>query len=159
MVRPGAIFYGYGPGALPIMTLRSQVIFVHKVPAGDGISYGLTDKCDHDRVIATLPYGYSDGVPRVLSNGVGHVTIRGKRAPYVGVLCMDMCMVDITDIPEVREGDTVTVFGSGEGDFTFTEAAKLCGVNVNSLLSGIARRVPRVYYEKGEEVMFTDYLF
>ena len=68
-------------------------------------------------------------------------------------------MVDITDIPEVREGDTVTVFGSGEGDFTFTEAAKLCGVNVNSLLSGIARRVPRVYYEKGEEVMFTDYLF
>lgn len=159
MVRPGAIFYGYGPGALPIMTLRSQVIFVHKVPAGDGISYGLTDKCDHDRVIATLPYGYSDGVPRVLSNGVGHVTIRGKKAPYVGVLCMDMCMVDITDIPEVREGDTVTVFGSGEGDFTFTEAAKLCGVNVNSLLSGIARRVPRVYYEKGEEVMFTDYLF
>ena len=77
----------------------------------------------------------------------------------MGVLCMDMCMVDITDIPEAKVGDDVTVFGSKEGDLTFTEAAALVGVNVNSLLSGIARRVPRVYFEKGEEVMFTDYLF
>ena len=68
-------------------------------------------------------------------------------------------MVDVTDIPEANIGDDVTVFGSEEGDLTFTEAAGLVGVNVNSLLSGIARRVPRVYFEKGEEVMFTDYLF
>ena len=68
-------------------------------------------------------------------------------------------MVDITDIPEAQVGDDVTVFGDGEGCLTFTEAASLVGVNVNSLLSGIARRVPRVYFEKGEEVMFTDYLF
>lgn len=68
-------------------------------------------------------------------------------------------MVDVTDIPEARVGDTVTVFGDGEGDFTFAEAAQLCGVNINSLISGIARRVPRVFFEKGEEVMFTDYLF
>lgn len=159
MVRPGAIFYGYGNGALPIMSLKSQIIFVHRVPAGDGISYGLTDKCDHDRMVATLPYGYSDGVPRLLSNGRGHVTINGKKAPYLGVLCMDMCMVDVTGIPEAKVGDQVTVFGDHEGDMTFKETAQICGVNVNSLLSGIARRVPRVYYEKGEEVMFTDYLF
>lgn len=159
MVRPGAMFYGYGQGALPIMSLKSQIIFKHKVPAGEGVSYGLTDKCDHGRVVATLPYGYSDGVPRLLSGGRGHVTIRGKKAPYVGVLCMDMCMVDITNIPEAEIGDTVTVFGDGPDDFSFTQAAGLVGVNVNSLLSGIARRVPRVYYEKGQEVMFTDYLF
>ena len=159
MVRPGAIFYGYGNGVQPIMSLKSQIIHIHKVPAGEGISYGMTDKCDHERLIATLPYGYSDGVPRLLSNGRGHVSIHGKKAPYVGVLCMDMCMVDITDIPEAQVGDDVTVFGDGEGCLTFTEAASLVGVNVNSLLSGIARRVPRVYFEKGEEVMFTDYLF
>lgn len=159
MIRPGAMFYGYGPGAMPIMTIKSQIINIHRVPAGEGVSYGLTDKADHDRMVATLPYGYSDGVPRVLSNGVGHVSINGKGAPYVGVLCMDMCMVDVTDIPEARVGDTVTVFGDGEGDFTFAKAAQLCGVNINSLISGIARRVPRVFFEKGEEVMFTDYLF
>ncbi len=159
MIRPGAVYYGYGEGFKPIMKLRSKVIFVHKVPAGEGVSYGLTDAADHDRIIATLPYGYSDGVPRVLSNGVGHVTIRGQRAPYVGVLCMDMCMVDVTHISGVQEWDTVTVLGDGENEFTFTEAARLCSVNVNSLLSGVARRVPRVYFEGGKEVMFTDYLF
>ena len=159
MVRPGALLYGYGSNVLPIMSLKSQVIFVHKVPAGEGVSYGLTDKCDHERVIATLPYGYSDGVPRLLSNGKGHVTVNGHKAPYVGVLCMDMCMVDVTGIPDVSVGDQVTVFGTGDNDFSFAEAASIVGVNVNSLLSGIARRVPRVYFEKGEEVMFTDYLF
>jgi len=75
------------------------------------------------------------------------------------VLCMDMCMVDVTGIPDVSVGDQVTVFGTGDNDFSFAEAASIVGVNVNSLLSGIARRVPRVYFEKGEEVMFTDYLF
>ena len=159
MVRPGAMFYGYGSGVKPIMSLKSQIIHIHKVPAGEGISYGLTDRADHDRIIATLPYGYSDGVPRLLSQGRGHVTIKGKKAPYVGVLCMDMCMVDISDIEGLKVGDEVTVFGSGENDFTFTQAAEACGVNVNSLTSGIARRVPRVYFEKGKEVMFTDYLF
>ncbi len=159
MVRPGALFYGYGPGVKPIMSIRSQIIHVHSVPAGQGVSYGLTDAVGYDRVVATLPYGYSDGVPMGLSHGQGYVTIRGKKAPYVGVVCMDMCLVDVTDIPEAAVGDPVTVIGDGDSEMTFDEAADKCGVNVNSLVSGIARRVPRVYLEHGEEVMFTDYLF
>ncbi len=159
MVRPGALFYGYGPGVEPIMSIRSQVIHVHTVPAGEGVSYGLTDAVGYDRIVATLPYGYSDGVPMGLSNGRGFVTVRGRRAPYVGLLCMDMCMVDVTDIPGVRVGDPVTVFGDDVDELSFAEAADKCGVNVNSLVSGIARRVPRVFLEHGEEVEMQDYLF
>ena len=147
MVRPGGAFYGYGelPGLRPVLTLRSQVACVRTVPAGDGVGYDLLDPAGCDRRIATLPFGYSDGVPRQLSRGAGHVVIRGRKAPYAGLLCMDMCMVDVTGIPGVQPGDEVFVFGGHPDAMTVPQAAAVCGMNRNGILSGIARRVPRIY--------------
>ena len=147
MVRPGIALYGYGelPGLRPVLTLRSQVACVRTVPAGDGVGYDLLDPAGSDRRIATLPFGYSDGVPRQLSRGAGHVVIRGRKAPYAGLLCMDMCMVDVTGIPGVQPGDEVFVFGGHPDAMTVPQAAAVCGMNRNGILSGIARRVPRIY--------------
>ena len=158
MVRPGGAFYGYGelPGLRPVLTLRSQVACVRSVPAGEGVGYDLLDAADHDRLIATLPFGYSDGVPRQLSHGVGHVVIRGQKAPYTGLLCMDMCMVDVTGIAGVREGDEVFVFGGHPDAMTFPQVAAMCNMNRNGLLSGIARRVPRGYMRGGDVIEVRD---
>lgn len=154
MVRPGGAFYGFNelPGLRPVMTLRSQVASLCRVPAGEGVGYDLLDPAEHDRVIATLPFGYSDGVPRNLSHGVGHVVICGKRAPIVGLMCMDMCMVDVTGIENVSEGDEVFIFGGHELALTFPQTASLCNMNRNGVQSGIARRVPRVYLRGGRVV-------
>lgn len=153
MVRPGGALYGFGEvsGLRPVMTLRSQVACVHTVPAGEGVGYDLLNPASHTRRIATLPFGYSDGVPRSLSCGAGHVVIRGQKAPFAGLLCMDMCMADVTGIEGVREGDEVFVIGGHENAMTFPGIAAQCGLNRNGVQSGIARRVPRVYM-KGNEV-------
>lgn len=154
MVRPGAAFYGFGElaGLRPVMTLRSQVACVRSVPAGEGVGYDLFDPAPRDRRIATLPFGYADGVPRSLSHGAGHVVIRGQKAPFVGLLCMDMCMVDVTDIEGAAEGDEVFVLGGHEKALTFSETAGLCDMNRNGVQSGISRRVPRLYRRGGETV-------
>lgn len=160
MVRPGAAFYGFNASlpVRPIMTFKSVVGRVHTVPAGDGVGYDMLEPADHDRVIATLPFGYSDGCPRAMSHGAGYLTVHGQRARYIGLLCMDMCMVDVTGIENVCEGDEVVIFGSGEQDMTFPAAAGICGFNRNGLQSNIARRVPRVYLRGGEVVCARDYL-
>ena len=160
MVRPGGAFYGYGEfdGLQPVLTLRSQVACVRRVPAGEGVGYDLLDTADHDRLIATLPFGYSDGVPRMFSHGVGHVVIRGKKAPYTGLLCMDMCMVDVTGIDGVCEGDEVFVLGGHPQAMGFPETAALCNMNRNGVLSGIARRVPRIYARGGHVLEVRDLL-
>ena len=160
MVRPGGVLYGFNASlpVRPVMTFKSSIVRVHTVPAGAGVGYDMLDPADHERVIATLPYGYSDGAPRAMSCGKGYVTVHGQRAPYIGLLCMDMCMVDVTGIENVCEGDEVVIFGSGENDMTFPEAARICGYNRNGVQSGIARRVPRVYLRGGEVLCERDYL-
>jgi alanine racemase len=160
MVRQGIILYGLQPsdevdlnrigGIKPVMSLRSHVSLVKTLPAGTPISYGCTYVTPKESVIATVMAGYADGVPRLLS-GCGEVIIRGVKAPIVGRVCMDQFMVDVSHIPGVCAGDTVTIFGT-DGNETITadavaEKAQTIGYE---LICGIAPRVPRVYLKNGD---------
>jgi len=161
MVREGIVLYGLQPsdevdlsrigGIRPVMSLRSHVSLVKTLPAGTPISYGCTYVTPHESVIATVMAGYADGVPRLLSN-CGEVIIRGVKAPIVGRVCMDQFMVDVSHIPGVCAGDTVTIFGN-DGDVTITadEVAEKAQTIGYELICGIAPRVPRVYLKNGEE--------
>ena len=154
MVRPGILTYGVYPDAQrggldlrPVMSLKSRVCAVTHHKKGDTISYGRTWTAPRDVTLAVLPVGYADGLQRCLS-GKLQVSFGGRRAPQVGRICMDMCMVDITDLPDVKPGDVATVFGSGEnGGPTVTELAALAGTIPYELLCGISLRVPRIYLE------------
>ena len=160
MAREGIILYGLLPsdtvdlsrigGIKPAMALRSHVSFVKTLPAGTPISYGCTYCADRESVIATVMAGDADGGPRLLSNR-GEVIIRGMKAPIVGRVCMDQLMVDVTHIPGVQPGDTVTIFGTdGEATITADEVAEKARTIGYELVSGIAPRVPRVYLKNGE---------
>ena len=160
MAREGIILYGLLPsdtvdlsrigGIKPAMALRSHVSFVKTLPAGTPISYGCTYCADRESVIATVMAGYAAGVPRLLSNRA-EVIIRGMKAPIVGRVCMDQLMVDVTHIPGVQPGDTVTIFGTdGEATITADEVAEKARTIGYELVSGIAPRVPRVYLKNGE---------
>ena len=160
MVREGIILYGLNPsdevdlsrigGVKPVMCLRSHVSLVKTVSEGTPISYGCTYVTPRESVIATVMAGYADGVPRLLSN-CGEVIIRGVKAPIVGRVCMDQFMVDVSHIPDVCAGDTVTIFGT-EGSQTITadEVAEKAQTIGYELVCGIAPRVPRVYLKNGE---------
>lgn len=100
------------------MTVKAKVIYLKTVEAGVSIGYGRTYKAPSARRIATLPVGYADGLPRLCSNK-GRVIVNGYYAPIVGNVCMDQCMIDVTDIPDVKLGDTVIVMGK-EGKLSVT---------------------------------------
>ena len=151
MVRPGLLVYGVFPdetrGGLdlrPVMELKTRVAAVTHHKKGDTISYGRTWTAPRDCTLAVLPIGYADGLQRCLSGKLS-VQLRGRRAPQVGRICMDMCMVDVTDLPGVEVGDVATVFGRGDdGAPTVTELAALAGTIPYELLCGISLRVPRI---------------
>ena len=154
MVRPGLLTYGIYPDErhggvelTPVMTLKSRVAAITHHKKGDTISYGRTWSADRDCTLAVLPIGYADGLHRCLSNRL-EVLLHGQRARQVGRVCMDMCMVDVTDIPAVRVGDVATVFGPGtEGEPTAAELAVLAGTIPYELLCAVSPRVPRIYFE------------
>lgn len=166
MVRTGIITYGMYPSEevnkkklilQPALTLVSNVVFVKKVEKGIGISYGSTFVTNRESVIATIPVGYADGFPRQLSSK-GRVLIHGKSAPIVGRVCMDQFMVDVTDIPNVKEGDTVTLIGhDGDEYISIEEVAKMAGSFNYELVCDIGKRVPRVYYKERKKVGTADY--
>lgn len=150
MVRPGLLLYGVFPaketGGLdlrPAMSLYSRVSDVTHHHKGDTISYGRTFTCPRDMRLAVLPVGYADGLLRSLS-GKGDVLLHGQRAPQVGRICMDMCMVDVTDIPEVQPGDVATIFGR---DLSVAEQADKAGTIPYELLCAMSQRVQRVYID------------
>ena len=153
MVRPGIALYGHypdpscegldGPGLLPVMTLKTRVIAVRELPAGTCISYGCTHTLARDSRLAVLPVGYADGLERLLSNR-GEMLVLGQRVPILGRVCMDLCMVDVTDLPAVKVGDEVTVFGP---ELPLEEKADTVGTIQYELLCGVAPRVPRVYLD------------
>jgi alanine racemase len=155
MVRPGLMLYGYNPlekGATlqadlqPVLSLVTRIAFLKKVPAGVPVSYGRTFVTGRESIIATLPIGYADGYSRGLSNKA-EVLVRGVRAPIVGRVCMDMCMIDVTDIPGVTEGEDVVLIGSqGSERITADEIAAKTGTIAYEVLCGISSRVPRVYH-------------
>ena len=153
MVRLGIAQYGHypdpscegldGPGLIPLMTLKTRVASLRELAAGTCISYGGTRVLTRDARVAVLSIGYADGLSRLLSNR-GEVLIHGVRAPILGRICMDLCMVDVTMIPDVKVGDEVTVFGP---HLPLEEKADTVGTIQYEMLCGISRRVPRVYIE------------
>lgn len=148
MVRLGIHLYGCsceGTDLLPAMELKTTVIFVKTVPENEGVGYGLTYHTKEPKRIATIAAGYADGVPRLLSNK-GRVLLHGKYAPIVGRVCMDMMMVDVTEIPETKVGDIATIFGfDGENNITADEMAAHCGLISYEIICGISKRVVREY--------------
>jgi len=152
MVRPGIMLYGYNPlesrvtaDLRPVMTLKTRIAFLKKVPAGTPISYGRTFVTQRESLIATIPLGYADGFRRDLSNR-GEMLVRGRRAPVAGRVCMDMTMLDVTAVHGVMEGDEVVLIGSQERErITADEIASTCGTISYEVLCGISSRVPRVY--------------
>ncbi|MGN1370396.1 MAG: alanine racemase [Aristaeellaceae bacterium] len=159
-VRTGAWLYGVCPKRYEhpeesqlALTVKTRIAHLHRVPAGECLGYDETHPLRQDSMIATLSAGYIDGYPRL--NSVGEVEIRGKRAPVVGLVCMDQMMVDVTDIPEAREGDAVTLLGGSIGVDEYAEWGKL---NRNEALARTGKRVPRVYLENGRVVDIIDTL-
>jgi alanine racemase len=157
MVRIGKGFYGYMPllahpvdlTLIPVMRLKARIIHRQTVPAGTGVSYSHTFKTTRDSVIAVLPLGYADGVPRCLSNKM-EVLVRGVRCPQVGRLTMDQMMIDVTDVPEVALGETVTLLGEEEGpggndSITLTDWATMAGTSEYELMCALRVRLPKVY--------------
>ena len=149
MVRPGIAMYGYPGientcGLLPVMTLKSRVAEIRDIPKGTYVSYGCTAKTERDTRLAVLPVGYGDGIFRSFSNGK-EVLLHGCRSPIVGRICMDMCMVDVTDVPDVCEGDVAVIFGCE--DLMEADAQRANTISYE-ILSRIAPRVPRVYVDE-----------
>ncbi|MCI8688482.1 MAG: alanine racemase [Lawsonibacter sp.] len=154
MIRPGIALYGYvpdpsvkDPGLKPVMTVKSRIAAVRELPAGSFISYGCTARLERASKIAVLPMGYGDGLPRVLSNKL-EMLIGDRLCPVLGRICMDMCMVDVTDAPGVKAGDVATVYGPGLTDW----AAQLAGTIPYELLCQLTPRVPRLYLEQGSAI-------
>lgn len=167
LVRSGIVTYGLYPSEEvhkenlhiePAMELHSVVINVKTIHEGDTVSYGSTYVATKPTVIATIPVGYADGYPRLLSNK-GSVLIHGKRAKIVGKVCMDQFMVDVSDIPDVSIGDNVTLIGrDGDEYITCEEIGDISGRFNYEFLCCITRRVPRVYIRNGKTRKIVDYL-
>jgi alanine racemase len=145
MVRLGLGLYGISPVdnrlIHPIGTLRSTILQIHEVPESETIGYSRRGKLGRASRIASVPIGYADGLDRHLGNGVGHCIVNGMQAPYVGNICMDVCMIDVTDIP-CREGDSVEIFGP---QLPVTQLAQWLGTIPYEVMTGISTRVRRVY--------------
>ena len=165
-VRAGIILYGLRPSdevnmdsidLKPVMSLVSHITYIKNVPQGTPVSYGGTFVTKRPTRIATIPVGYADGYPRALSNK-SSVIIRGMKAPVLGRVCMDQMMVDVTFIPDAKEGDTVTLVGK-EGDcvITMDDLSKLSDHLNYEFVCDIGKRVPRLFIKDGEYVYQKDY--
>jgi alanine racemase len=149
-VRPGLALYGALPsgeldlpGLEPALRLTTRVMALHEIAAGTTVSYGGLWRAPRPSRIATLPLGYADGYPRHVRDAV--VLIRGRRAPIVGAVCMDMLMIDVTDVPGAAMGDAVTLIGrDGQEEITVDQLARWAGTINYEILCGISKRVPRV---------------
>ncbi len=167
MVRAGIMIYGLYPSnevdkekidLRPAMTLKAKITNVKKVPKNTGISYGHKFITKDESIIGTIPIGYADGFTRLLSSKV-EVLVKGKRVPVVGRICMDQCMLDLSDVEDVEIGDEVVIFGNGEkGVPHIDEVAEKLGTINYEIVCMVGRRVPRVYIKNGEIVKVVDYL-
>lgn len=157
-VRPGIILYGYYPSddvmkdrlpIKPVMSLKSNVMYIKDIENGDTIGYGRTYMANEKRTIATIPAGYADGYNRLLSNK-GCVLVNGKRAQLKGRICMDQCMADITGI-NAKQWDEVVLMGKqGNEEITADEIANEIGTISYEVLCMVSKRVPRVYIKNGK---------
>lgn len=160
MVRPGVILYGYHPGyepiemrkdaekklpLKPVMSLRSRIISLRDVAVGGGVGYNAKFVAQRPAKIAVLAAGYGDGIHRSLGNR-GSVLVHGKLAPIVGIVSMDVTMVDVTDIEDVAIGDVATIYGTDGADtLPANQVARGIGTVTSDLLCAVTQRVPRIY--------------
>jgi alanine racemase len=148
MVRLGIGHYGIS--SIPNMKLKTvcslKTIIIQKkhIPAGESIGYSRKGISSKERIIGILPIGYADGYDRKLGNGVGEVFVNGSKAKIVGNICMDLCMIDITDI-KANEGDVVELFGE---NISIQEIAHKLNTITYEVLTGISRRVKRIYFQE-----------
>jgi len=162
MVRPGAILYGYHPGydpvelrpeiearlpLKPVMSLRTRIVNIRNIPEDAGVGYNETFIAKRPSRIAVLAAGYGDGIHRSLGNR-GSVLVRGTLAPIVGIISMDVTMIDVTDVPGADLGDVVTIYGSdGEHVRPANVIARSIGTVTSDLLCAVSQRVPRLYVQ------------
>ncbi|EJP6472104.1 alanine racemase [Clostridium botulinum] len=166
-VRAGIIMYGYYPSndvlkdnikLKPVMSLKTSIVHIKKVPPGEYISYGRTFKTEKESIIATLPIGYADGYNRLLSNK-GKVIVNGKLASIVGRVCMDQCMIDVTSIEGLKVGDLVTIMGEENGvSYTAEDIASEIGTISYEVICNVNKRVPRVYKKDGKIINVVNYV-
>src|SRR5712691_4681820 len=162
MVRPGAILYGYHPGydpaekreeaearlpLKPVMSLRSRIISLRNVAQGDGVGYDATFVAQRPTRIGVLAAGYGDGIHRSLGNR-GNVLVRGKLEPIVGIISMDVTMIDVTDVEGAEIGDVATIHGTdGKQVLPANRVARSIGTVTSDLLCAVSQRVPRLYVQ------------
>jgi len=160
MVRPGAILYGYHPGydpmekreeaetklpLKPVMSLRTKIISMRSVPTGAGVGYNATFVAKRPTRIGVLAAGYGDGIHRSLGNR-GSVLLRGKLVPIVGIVSMDVTMIDVTDVENVEIGEVATIYGTdGTQVQPANRVARSIGTVTSDLLCAVSQRVQRIY--------------
>jgi len=159
IVRPGITIYGLFPLPLakrtiklkPVAKFKTKIIFIKKVDGGESIGYGRAYTTTKETTVATLPVGYADGYPRLLSY-TGEVLVKGRRAPTIGRICMDLCMIDVTNIPGVQVGEEVVLWGRQEGkNISVEEIAEKTGtINYEIICMVDKPRVSKVFIKKGK---------
>lgn len=168
-VRAGIILYGYYPSMdvnkenlhiKQVMTLKANIVHIKTIDSGKYVGYNRKFKTKRKSKIAILPLGYGDGYTRFLSN-MGKVIINGQYAPIVGNICMDQCMIDVTDIKEVKVGDEVIIIGKDNINnlrYDAEDIASKVGMTSGEIMSIISKRVPRVYIKNGNIVKVRNYI-
>ncbi len=159
MVRPGISIYGLYPSTevkktinlMPAQEFKTKISFLKELPSGESISYGRTYITKKRMVVASLPVGYADGYNRLLSNQ-GEVLVRGKRVPIIGRVCMDQCIIDVTNLPQVEIGDEVVLWGrQGDEEITVEEIAEKIGtINYEIVHMPDKKRVPKLFIRDGK---------
>ncbi len=152
MVRPGLLLYGVSPtdhndvtsDFIPVMTLKTTVAQLKRIPRGAVVSYGCKYCAESERTLAVVSIGYADGFMRMNSSG-GRMLVSGQPAPVAGTVCMDACMLDVTGI-DVKEGDVIEVFGK---NYSVEKTAAACQTICYEVLTVIGKRIPRYFYENG----------
>ena len=164
MVRAGVVLYGYYPSEdvdksrlslKPVMTLKSRITHIKDVEDGVGVSYGKTYITDKKTRIATIPVGYADGYARCLSQKA-KIEVGGQLCNIIGRICMDQCMIDVTNVNNINVGDEVILFGDEQ--ISADDIAKMMDTINYEVLCLVSKRIPRIYKEKGREVTLLDYL-
>jgi alanine racemase len=148
MVRLGLGLYGINSRNNEMLnnvsTLKTTILQIHDVPKEETVGYSRKGHLTRDSRIAVLPIGYADGLDRHLGNGHAYCLVNGQRAPYIGNICMDVCMIDVTDIP-CREGDTAVIFGR---ELPPTVLSDVIETIPYEILTSVSNRVKKVYFKK-----------
>ena len=164
MVRPGIILYGMYPSnevdksrlnLIPAMTLKSTITLVKEVEAGRGVSYGKEYITDKTTKIATVPIGYADGYLRKIAKK-GKMLVNGTEVPIIGRICMDQCMIDVTNVHNIDKGDEVIVFGKDK--ITIDDLAEWLETINYEVACIVGKRIPRIYTKNGKAVKVLNYL-